>query len=193
MLKDIRSDNVLRVRNINADLEKLLDKGSRTDSGTNTKRQAAKAVKLYHRVRKQACGLFSIFKDKLEPPACSCAESHSVGLRMDLRDVDKTISGFNEDDSSPWNHEKDPLKFRTFITLTAFEFNNEWREADVELEEDISEDEQSRSESVASIRNGTASPAFHRSSKSFSGILPARDEITRDKSALQIPSTDGAR
>lgn len=194
MLKEMRSESVVRVRNINTDLATLVLSGARMDSGANTKRQAAKAVKLYHRVRKQACDLFSVFKDKLEPSTCLCAGNHNVGLRMDLRDIDKSISGFDQDATPIWNSEKDPLRFRTFITLTAFDSNNEWREADIQLEDEVPDENEGVSvEYIPSHGIRPVSPAFHCSSKSFSGATPATDEIVRDKSALQVPPPEHER
>lgn len=169
MLKEIRSEKIQRVRNINDDLASHILQGTRTDEGTNTKRQAAKAVKLYQRVRKQACDLFSIFRDKLDPSACQCAENHGVGLRMELRDVGKTISGFDKGLDPLWNYEKDPLKFRAFITLT-FDSGNEWRETDIEFEDELPE----------------------KGEKASDPPIP-REEPTRPQSALQVPPAEYGR
>lgn len=133
VLEATRKDNMARVRQLNQDLHELVQRGgySYADGTKGSKRQAAKAVRLYRRAREHAMGLFDALKEKIE--RCSCPpSSHDIGLRLEVRDVD--MSGASQ---ILQHYESDiregGLHFRTFIAIQNPETGGDWREVDVEL------------------------------------------------------------
>lgn len=86
LLKTYRDEQLVRIRNLNHDLDKLVNGSVRPAiSKPSSKSDSAAASRYYKSVRDHAMSLYGVLKEKFQAPICVCDLVHDANLQLEVR------------------------------------------------------------------------------------------------------------
>ena len=90
ILKAYQEENITRIRNLNEDLDKLVNGGNRYgESRPIARAKLTEVVEHYKRIRRHAAALYRVFDGKLRSPHCSCGMLHLANLQLEIRNAEQ--------------------------------------------------------------------------------------------------------
>ena len=89
-MKDYQEDQLTRIRNLNEDLDKLVNGGNRYgEPRPIASATLAAVVEHYKRIRRHAAALHRVLDGKLRSPSCSCGMLHLANLQLEIRSTEQ--------------------------------------------------------------------------------------------------------
>jgi len=82
LLRAYREEQLSRIRNINDDLDRLVN-GTRHWADQRSTIPNKSIATRYNRIRNHAAALYQVLREKLQTPHCKCPSSHDVNLRLE--------------------------------------------------------------------------------------------------------------
>lgn len=177
VLATLYEEKLLRIRHVNDDLRVFANDCVQAitnhDSSPRSQRKVWNALSVYQKVQTDATTLFEILGGKIA--ACRLSESprcefgHSVGLKLDVRDIGSQKQNHNFGDMR--NGDSNFVNFQTYVSIKSSSSDaGEWRGMTVEVED-------ARNEAMA-VLEPTTSPPMVITSRNDLEIPGAASELT---------------